>query len=36
MGLYGDTDMYGKITFKVIPGTYTFGAYIEGLPTPPE
>ena len=36
MGLYGDTDMYGQITFKVTAGTYTYGAYIEGLPSPPE
>ncbi|EKD44604.1 MAG: hypothetical protein ACD_71C00081G0001, partial [uncultured bacterium (gcode 4)] len=36
MGLYGDTDMAGSKTFKVLPGTYTYGAYIEWLPAPAE
>lgn len=36
MGLYGDTDMNGQKTFKVKKGSYTYGAYVDGLPTPVE
>lgn len=36
MGLYGDTDSYGSVAFKVKAGTYVYGAYVDGLPPPPE
>jgi len=36
MGLYGQTDAMGQVKFKTKAGVYTYGAYIEGLPTPAE
>lgn len=36
MGLYGQTDAMGQVKFKTKAGIYTYGAYIEGLPSPTE
>lgn len=36
MGLYGQTDSAGQVKFKTKAGVYTYGAYIEGLPSPTE
>jgi hypothetical protein len=36
MGVYGNTDHYGSVVFMVKAGTYAYGAYVDGLPPPPE
>jgi hypothetical protein len=28
--------MYGSVSFKVNAGTYVYGAFVDGLPPPPE
>lgn len=36
MWLYWDTDLNWQIKFKVLPWTYNYWAYIEGMPSPTE